>query len=98
MAKSTALPAYEGGKQDRKLGQERDTSKTVLHNSRKCCILIRFSIAERARTHTRLYSYSIKRPKFNTSDFRERKLKQLISTINLSRAKKEKTDGTSKNS
>ena len=28
---------YEVRRQYRKLGQERDTSKTVLHNSRKCC-------------------------------------------------------------
>jgi len=29
---------YEVRRQYRKLGQERDTSKTVLHNSRKCCM------------------------------------------------------------
>ena len=42
------------------------------------------------------YSYSMKRPKLYTSDFREREVNKLISTINLSSTEEEKTHGTSK--
>ena len=58
----------------------------------------RFRIAECAtQEEMGQYSYSIKRPKVYTSDFREMEVNKLISTINLSRAKEEKTHGTSKN-
>jgi len=42
------------------------------------------------------YSYSMKRPKFSTSDFREREVNKLISTMNVSSSDEEKTHGTSK--